>query len=197
MKLFLEKLKVNQNQGVKMKIEELTTNRLILRILTPEVYDFIYQNLSTEEQMKFLGLSSAEELAKEKDKYDQGLSMFNKSFCGFQLIDKASDKIIGWCSYHIWYTEHNRAEIGYGLFDDSFKQKGLMSEALSPIIEYGFITMKLHRIEALVATYNIPSLKLLDKMNFKKEGVLREHYFVNDRMEDSVIYSLLKNEFRK
>jgi ribosomal-protein-alanine N-acetyltransferase len=79
-KLFLEKLKVNQNQGVKMKIEELTTNRLILRILTPEVYDFIYQNFTTEEQMKFLGLSLTEELATEKNKYYQGLSMFNKSF---------------------------------------------------------------------------------------------------------------------
>jgi ribosomal-protein-alanine N-acetyltransferase len=79
-KLFLEKLKVNQNQGVKMKIEELTTNRLILRILTPEVYDFIYQNFTTEEQLKFLGLSLTEELATEKNKYYQGLSMFNKSF---------------------------------------------------------------------------------------------------------------------
>ena len=56
--------------------------------------------------------------------------------------------------------------------------------------------MNLHRIEALAASYNIPSLKLLDKMNFKKEGVLREHYSVNDRMEDSVVFSLLKSEFR-
>lgn len=179
-----------------MEFEKLTTDRLILRILSPEVYDFIYQNFTAEEQMKFLGLASAEELATEKNKYDKGLSMFNKSFRGFQLIDKASEKIIGWCGYHTWYTEHNRAEIGYGLFDDSFKQKGLMSEALPPIIEFGFITMKLHRIEALVATYNIPSLKLLDKMNFQKEGVLREHYFVNDRMEDSVAFSLLKSEWK-
>ena len=180
-----------------MEFETLTTDRLILRILSPEVYDFIYQNLSEEEQMKFLGLSSEEELTKEKNKYDQGLSMFNKSFRGFQLIDKASDKIIGWCGYHIWYTEHSRAEIGYGLFDDAFKQKGLMSEALPTIIEYGFITMKLHRIEALAATYNIPSVKLLDKLNFKREGVLREHYLVDDRMEDSVVYSLLRSEFKQ
>ena len=180
-----------------MEFKKLTTDRLILRILSPEVYDFIYQNFSEEEQMKFLGLSSKEELVKEKNKYDNGLSMFNKSFRGFQLIDKASDKIIGWCGYHTWYTEHSRAEIGYNISIESFKQKGLMSEALKPILEYGFITMNLHRVEALVATYNIPSLKLLDKMDFKKEGVLREHYFVNNRMEDSVVYSLLKSEFRK
>ncbi|MFK8009428.1 MAG: GNAT family N-acetyltransferase [Saprospiraceae bacterium] len=180
-----------------MKFEKLTTDRLILRILSPEVYDFIYQNFSEEEQMKFLGLSSKEELAKEKNKHDNGLSMFNKSFRGFQLIEKVSDRIIGWCGYHTWYTEHSRAEIGYHISIESFKQKGLMSEALEKILEYGFITMNLHRIEALVAVYNIPSLKLLSKMNFKKEGILREHYLVNDRLEDSVIYSLLKSEFRK
>ena len=179
-----------------MEFEKLVTDRLILRILSPEVYDFIYQNLSEEEQMNFLGLSSKEELATEKNKYSQGLSMFNKSFRGFQLIDKASNKIIGWCSFHIWYTEHNRAEIGYNISEESFKQKGLMSEALEKILEYGFTTMNLHRVEALVATYNIPSLKLLDKNNFKKEGVLREHYFENDRMEDSAIYSLLKSEWK-
>ncbi|MFK7773763.1 MAG: GNAT family N-acetyltransferase [Saprospiraceae bacterium] len=180
-----------------MEFKKLTTDRLILRILSPEVYDFIYENFTAEEQMKFLGLSSKEELVKEKNKYDNGLSMFNKSFRGFQLIDKSSDKIIGWCGFHIWYTEHSRAEIGYNISIESYKQKGLMSEALESILEYGFSEMNLHRIEALVANYNIPSLKLLDKMNFKKEGVLRQHYFVNDQMEDSVVYSLLKNEFRK
>ena len=180
-----------------MKIEELTTDRLILRILTPEVYDFIYKNLSKIEQIKFLGLSSEEELTTERNKYDNGLSMFNKSFRVFQLIDKSSEKIIGWCGYHTWYVEHNRAEIGYGIFDESFKQKGLMSEALERIVEYGFITMNLHRIEAFIASYNIASLRLVDKLNFKKEGILREHYFINNQMEDSVVFSLLKHEFMK
>lgn len=178
-----------------MKIEKLTTDRLILRILTPEVYDFIFKTYSTEEQMKFLGLSSAKDLTTEKNKHTKGFSMYNKTMVGFHLIDKASQKVIGLCGFHTWYIDHHRAEIGYSLYDDAFKQKGLMSEALPPIIEYGFVTMNLHRIEALVATYNIPSLKLLNKFNFKKEGVLREHYFVNDQMEDSVVFSLLKHEW--
>ena len=179
-----------------MEFKTLTTDRLILRKLTPEVYDFIYQNYSATEQMEFLGLSSFEELTTEKNKYAKGLSMYNKTMVGFHLIDKVSQKVIGLCGFHTWFFEHHRAEIGYSLCDDAFKQKGLMSEALPPIIEYGFITMKLHRIEALVAEYNIPSLKLLEKMNFKKEGVMREHYLVDDKMEDSVIYSLLSHEWK-
>ncbi len=42
-----------------------------------------------------------------------------------QLIDKKTNKVIGWCGFHTWYTDHNRAEIGYGLFDDNYIIKGI------------------------------------------------------------------------
>ena len=72
-----------------------------------------------------------------------------------------------------------------------------MSEALAAVLDYGFGTMGLHRVEALVAEWNVPSLKLLAKFNFTFEGTLREHYNVDGIMEDSVMYSLLKTEFKK
>lgn len=178
-----------------MKFEEIETDRLILRIVTPAVYDFIYTNFSIEEQLKFLGLSSKEELESEKQKYGKGLEMYNKSMVGFQMIDKTSQKVIGLCGFHTWYVEHRRAEIGYSLFDDAYKRKGFMSEALPPIIDYGFVTMNLHRIEAFISPHNTPSLKLVQKLNFSKEGILREHFFVNNKMEDSAVFSLLKKEW--
>ncbi len=71
-----------------------------------------------------------------------------------------------------------------------------MTEALKPIIAYGFGEMNLHRIEALTATYNVPSQKLLENNDFVKEGLLREHYMVDGKAENSVIFSLLKSEYR-
>lgn len=176
-----------------MTIEELETPRLRLRIITEEVMDFI--NLSPCDLMAFLGLQSKEELEKEKKRYEGGLSTFNKKFINFQLLEKSSGQMVGWCGFHTWYIDHRRAEIGYHLLNDSFKGKGLMSEAIQPIIEYGFSVMNLHRIEAFVGPDNLPSMKLMGKMNFKKEGHLKEHYFKNGKMEDSVVFALFSYEF--
>ncbi|GGI29350.1 GNAT family N-acetyltransferase [Pedobacter mendelii] len=177
-----------------MEFEILTTKRLNLRRLDPEVYKYVFNKYSDTEIKLFFGLSSDKELSKEREKLDKGISTFNKSFLLFQIIEKDSDKIIGWCGFHTWYVEHNRAEIGYALSENLQKSKGIMTEALFTIIEYGFKKMNLHRIEAFIGPDNIPSLKLIAKFNFTKEGVLREHYWKNSRMEDSVVYSLLKTE---
>lgn len=180
-----------------MEVEELTTSRLKLRKLTPEVFDYIYRDLSKKQQIEFLGLNSEAELEAEKNKYTEGLSTYNKKFLYFQLLEQKSRKIIGWCGYHIWYLDHKRAEIGYGLFEADCKRKGLMSEAIVPIIEYGFKQMKLNRIEAFIDPTNQASIKLINKLNFVKEGLLREHYCENNKIEGSIVYSLLRKEYEK
>jgi len=91
--------------------------------------------------------------------------------------------------------EHKRAEIGYVMEEESFKKQGLMSEAVSVIIDYGFNKMNLNRIEALVGIDNVASLRLMEKYNFIKEGILRQHLHISDKYEDSVLYSKLYNEY--
>jgi ribosomal-protein-alanine N-acetyltransferase len=177
-----------------MKFEEINTGKLILRKLTQECFDYIYAEMTPAEQLVTLGLKSNEELLIENEKYKNGLSTHNKKFLYYQLLDKKTKEIIGWCGFHTWYTDHNRAEIGYGLFDDSYKGQGIMSEVIALTVNYGFNHMNLERIEAFVSPNNTPSLKLLKRMNFKKEGLLKHHYFHNSRMEDSVVYALLKSE---
>lgn len=70
-----------------------------------------------------------------------------------------------------------------------------MTEAMKAILHYGFEVMRLHRMEAFIGPDNFPSLKLVQRFGFQKEGVLREHYQVDGRMEDSVAYGLLRHEF--
>lgn len=175
-----------------MVFEELKTERLILRKLTPEVYRFVHKNYSDSELSQFFGLTTTEELEKEKTKYKNGTTTYNKSFVIFHLLDATTGTFLGGCGFHTWYIEHARAEIGYQLLHDSEKGKGLMSEALGAIIDYGFNTMNLNRIEAFVGPDNTPSLKLMEKFGFKKEGVLKSHYFKNNKMENSVVFGLLK-----
>jgi ribosomal-protein-alanine N-acetyltransferase len=178
-----------------MEFYSIDTPRLTLRLLTPEVYKYVFTAYSEEQLREFLGLNE-EDYAQEKDRHSKGMSTFNRSFANFQMIEKNSGKIIGWCGYHTWAFDHNRAEIGYRLEADEYKNRGFMSEALKAILHYGFTVMKLHRAEALAADYNIPSVRLLEKNNFTREGALREHYLVNGVFEESVIYSLLISEYK-
>lgn len=178
-----------------MQFETINTPRLTLRILTPDGHAYVMNRYNDDEIMAFFGFTASEDLDKERHRHNKGTTMFNKSFVIFHIIDNASGKVIGSCNYHTWYTEHNRAEIGYILTDETFRGKGIMGEALPPVLDYGFSTMNLHRVEALVGPTNEPSLKLIRKMGFQYEGHLREHYFKNGSMEDSLIFSLLKSEY--
>ena len=178
-----------------MNFQELETERLILKVLTPEVYQFVFKNYNDSELLAFFSLESKEDLLKEKLNFKKGISTFNKSFLNFNIIDKASNQIIGWCGYHLWFLDHHRAEIGYKLMDDKYKRKGLMSEALSKVVKYGFESMKLNRIEAFVGPDNVASLKLIDNLGFTKEGHLRSHYLRDGEYEDSLVFSLLKKDF--
>ena len=179
---------------LKMEFEIINTERLKLIKITPEVYSYIFENYSAEQIIQFLGIT-AEEFDTEKGKFEKGMTTFNKSFLYFQLHDKELDTIIGWCGFHTWYLTHNRAELGYGLFNDDYKGKGIMTEAINPIINYGFAEMNLHRIEAFIGPKNAPSLNLINKLNFRQEGLMREHFCKNDVMQDSLVFSLLKKEY--
>jgi ribosomal-protein-alanine N-acetyltransferase len=70
-----------------------------------------------------------------------------------------------------------------------------MTEALGAVIQHGFEKLNLQRLEAVVGAKNIPSLLLMEKYNFIKEGLLRQYYFTGDKYEDSVLFSKLASEY--
>lgn len=175
-----------------MKFTTYKTERLLLRRLTPDDFIYVFEHYSDTEIKDFFGLTSDEEFIKELNKFENGYTTHNRSLEVFQLIDKENNKIIGTCGFHNWYKDHHRAEIGYSITNEVYKGLGVMSEAMKVVIEHGFVKMKLHRIEALVGTQNVASIKLMEKFGFAKEGVLKEHYLINDVYEDSIIYGKIK-----
>ena len=178
-----------------MTFETINTEHLILRKLTPELYRQLFTTCTDAESIRFLGLADAEALHKEKEKYAQGLSTYNRSFVNFQILDKTGETLLGACGFHTWYTEHARAEIGYAMNSEEQKGKGIMSEAMKAVLHYGFTNMQLNRVEAMIGPTNIPSLKLVAKFGFTEEGRLRGHYCKRGMIEDSVVFGLLKAEY--
>jgi [ribosomal protein S5]-alanine N-acetyltransferase len=87
----------------------------------------------------------------------------------------------------------SKAEIGYWLSKPLWG-KGLMTEALEAVVAFAFGPLGLHRIYAITHPDNRASQKVLEKVGFTKEGVLRMHTRRQDKWGDSIIYGLLNTD---
>jgi [ribosomal protein S5]-alanine N-acetyltransferase len=173
----------------------LETERLLLKELTPELMEYIFKSLDAPDGMSFLGMNTQESYDLEKRKWKEGITGFDLAYKGFNMILKSTKEVVGRIGYHTWKPSHRRSEIGYFINNDSHKQKGYMKEAMKPLLIYGFENMNLNRIEAFVSPLNVPSIKLIERYGFTKEGLLRQHYGRNAMAEDSAVYGLLQSEY--
>jgi ribosomal-protein-alanine N-acetyltransferase len=172
----------------------ITTDRLLLKGVTPQIIHEQFLTKSEEETRAFFG-TDEKGYERLKQMHEKGMETDRLSVFFFLLIDKETSKPIGECGFHTWNRTHQRAEVYYALGDDVHKGKGLMTEALVEAIRFAFEQMNLHRIQALVANANTPSIRLLKRYGFSFEGTMREDYVVDGKSEDSDCYSLLKHEW--
>ncbi len=89
--------------------------------------------------------------------------------------------------YDIVWSIFRNATLGYSL-DEKEQGKGYMKEAAKLILNYGFNTLKLHRIEAATLTDNIKSQKILESYGFKRLGLSEKYIMINGNWEDHFIY---------
>lgn len=106
---------------------------------------------------------------------------------------KYRKNIIGTIGF-IHFSTNHKAVIGYELRPDYWK-RGYMTEALNEILSFGFNELNVNRIEAEVMQGNENSEKLLYKLSFKKEGVLKQWTLFNENHYDMSMFALLKSEF--
>ena len=86
---------------------------------------------------------------------------------------------------------HRKGELGYWLLPEHWG-KGVMTEALPLVLDHGFRTLGLHRIEAEVETENKASRRLLLKHGFQHEGTLRDHEIKDGSYISLDVYARLK-----
>ena len=108
----------------------------------------------------------------------------NEDFIGEVNISNVQRGIIQSCT------------IGYWIAKDC-EGKGMMSESLELVKEFIFNELKLHRIEAACLPHNIPSLKVLLKNGFIKEGTARKLLKINDKWQDHTVLSFIFDDFKK
>jgi RimJ/RimL family protein N-acetyltransferase len=109
------------------------------------------------------------------------------------LADLATDALLGTATIFALQREQQRAEVGYSLAS-AHQGRGLAREAVTLALGHAFDVLGLRRVEADVDPRNLPSCKLLERLGFKREGLLRERWNVNGEICDTALYGLLARE---
>jgi len=169
----------------------LYTKRLLLRPVTKADANEVFTLRSDSNVMKYIDRPRAttiDDALNLIQKIENGIT--NNEGIAWALTLKENTTLIGIISFHRIEKENYRAEIGY-LLASGFHRKGLMQEAVTAVLDYGFHTMKLHSVEAIINPANDISAKLLEKNGFAREAYFKENYYFNSRFLDSAVYSLL------
>ena len=185
------------NNRIFEKFPILESDRLLFRPFQKKDVKQLFKIRSNEQVMKFMDIIS---LKKEKEsetliksyihefKHNTGIT--------WAIVEKRENLLIGSFSYWRIIKNHCRAEFGYSLHPD-YWGKGYMTETFQTLLEYGFNQMHLHSMEANVNPENLQSIKLLERVGFKKEAYFRENFYTNkNSFADSIIYCLLESDIR-
>ncbi|MEK5096349.1 GNAT family N-acetyltransferase [Bacillus sp. FSL W8-0848] len=174
----------------------LETERLIVRKMELQDAETLYHYWSDPLVTKFMNITPFTNVAQAEDMIQliNGMSLEGRAN-RFSIVVKETNEVIGTCGFNTIDEENSRAEIGYDL-GRAHWGKGFAAEAVKTLVRHGFLDMGLNRIEAKVEPENKDSIKLLGRLSFQKEGLLREYEKAKGVFIDVYMFSLLKREFR-
>jgi ribosomal-protein-alanine N-acetyltransferase len=110
------------------------------------------------------------------------------------IARRTDDALMGTTTIFQIDREHRRGEIGLALGRAHWNQ-GYASDAIALLIRFAFEQLDLHRLEADPDPNNAASIRLITRQGFRREGLLRERYFLNGVPQDAEYYGLLRREW--
>jgi len=106
-------------------------------------------------------------------------------------LERGADKrFVGCCDLSQIDRWHHRAELGF-ITDRTFWGEGLAYEALQAVIDHAAQQLRLRRLSARTHLGNVRSVRLLEKLGFQEEGVLRGHVERGGERRDCLMFGLL------
>ncbi len=115
----------------------------------------------------------------------------------FLIFDSTSDELLGGLTLGgIRRGVAQAATLGYWM-GAPHAGKGRMTRAVAAVVRFGFDSLRLHRIEAACIPDNAPSIALLERNGFQREGFARAYLKINDAWRDHILLALLEGEAKR
>ena len=116
-------------------------------------------------------------------------------FYDWGIVDSLTGKFIGTCGFTSFDLANNSAEVGYVLHR-AWWRRGIAAEALTKVLEFGFDTLGLRRIEARYMVGNECSRRVMEKVGMVFEGVKRDALLLDGAYVSVGTCAVLNDEFK-
>ncbi|MCB0122123.1 MAG: GNAT family N-acetyltransferase, partial [Caldilineaceae bacterium] len=174
-----------------MPFQQLTTERTLIRRFRAEDVADLYAIRSDPTVAKFQSWEDINEEALRH--FVQAMHEATPGTPGewfqFAIALRTTGELIGDCGIHILAEDSRLGELGYTL-GRRFQGQGLAYEAVAAILTYVFTTLNLHRIAAIVDVRNRSSVKLLERLGFRREGKTHQAFWNKGEWVDEYLYAM-------
>lgn len=175
----------------------LETERLILRKTIKEDIDELFYIELNPNLRRYLGIHKVGTSLNDNRNYFDFSKYDNLDFYRWSIIEKNTNKLLG-CIYLNVHDEKARIYgIDYFLREDSWN-KGYATEASKCVLEFAFNKLNINRIESSGAKSNPGTLKVMEHIGLKYEGVRKDGiFYYYGGIQDLVLYGITKEEYYK
>ncbi len=173
---------------------KLTTERLYLRAIDMKDAEDMFVLRSNVDAMKHIARPIAKTIDDVKLLIEKIQTMVAKNEgIAWGITTREENRIIGTISFHIVDVANHRATTGYMLLPSMWK-KGIITEGLNAVLQYGFEMMNLHSIEAHIDPANLASKNVLLRCGFMQEASFHENYFYEGKYLNTDVFCLLNKK---
>ncbi len=175
----------------------LETERLIIKPVTIGDKDEIFEYRRDKETNKYQGWipETIEDVEVFIGNTSKQINV-PETWFQFVIVDKETQKIVGDLGIHFIDPENEQAEIGCTL-NKNYQNKGFATESVRKVIDYLFKELNKHRIIASIDPENKNSIRLVERIGFRKEAHFVESLFINGKWVDDLIYALIEKDWDK
>ena len=176
---------------------ELATSRLLLREFTRGDLDSVHAYASDSEVTRYLfwGPNTREETRSFIDRCVAEQRRSPRESYELAITLAEEEAVVGGISLVARRLEYSEYELGYCLNRAAWRL-GYAEEATRALLTFGFTDLGAHRIYALVDPENPASIRLIEKLRFRREGLQLQDTLIDDKWRDTLVYAALAEEWR-
>ena len=173
----------------------LQTERLTLRrLMVSDTLD-MYEYSRNEDVTRYLTWDAHPDASYTREYLQYLGTHYNVGdFFDWAVVLNSEDKMIGTCGFTRFDYNNNSGEVGY-VINPAYRGHGIADEAVRAVMQFGFETLRLNRIEAKFIEGNSASMRVMEKTGMTFEGYHRSSMLIKGSYKTIAVCAILRDEY--